>query len=84
MSNSLFIRNLWRNREEVACQVGRRSCFLPVSGPAQGPIQLPSRLVLGDLPLGVKQPGCEVNHSNLYNAKVKNEWSYTSTPHVSL
>ena len=27
--------------------------------------------------LGVKHPGCEVNHSSPSSAKVKNEWSYT-------
>jgi hypothetical protein len=29
---------------------------------------------------GVKQPGCEADHSPLSNAEVKNTWSYTSTP----
>jgi hypothetical protein len=30
--------------------------------------------------LGVKHPGCEPEHSPPSNAKVKNVWSYTSTP----
>jgi hypothetical protein len=30
--------------------------------------------------LGAKQPWSEVNHSPASSAKVKNEWSYTSTP----
>jgi hypothetical protein len=30
--------------------------------------------------LGVKQLGCEVDHSHPSSAKVKNAWSYTSTP----
>lgn len=29
---------------------------------------------------GVKWPACEVDHSPLYSAGVKNEWSHTSTP----
>jgi len=31
-----------------------------------------------------KQLGCEVNHPPPSSAKVKNEWSYTSTPPVCL
>jgi hypothetical protein len=34
--------------------------------------------------LGVKWPGCKVNHSPLSSAKVKNEWSYTSPPPICL
>ena len=34
--------------------------------------------------LGVKHPGCEVNHSPSSSAKVKNEWSYTSAEPVFL
>jgi hypothetical protein len=30
--------------------------------------------------LGVKRPGREADHSSPSSAKVKNEWSYTSTP----
>ena len=33
---------------------------------------------------GVKGLGNEVNHSYSSNAEVKNEWSYTSTPHLCL
>jgi hypothetical protein len=33
---------------------------------------------------GVKRPGHEANHSSPSSAKVKNEWSYTSTPSVCL
>jgi hypothetical protein len=29
---------------------------------------------------GVKQPGCEADHSPPSNAEVKNAWSYTSNP----
>jgi hypothetical protein len=30
--------------------------------------------------LEVNQPGCQVDHSPLSSADVKNEWSYTHTP----
>jgi hypothetical protein len=46
------------------------------------PQEPPSLLCTGycdSLP-AVKQPGCEVNNSPPSSAKVKNEWSYTSTP----
>jgi hypothetical protein len=31
-----------------------------------------------------KQPGHEADHSPTSNSKVKNSWSYTSTPPISL
>jgi hypothetical protein len=34
----------------------------------------------GVLSLGIKRPGREADHSSLSSAKVKNAWSYTSTP----
>ena len=34
--------------------------------------------VLGDLSLGVKRPGLEVDHSSPSTAEVMNEWRYTS------
>jgi hypothetical protein len=37
----------------------------------------------GSLP-GVKQPVREVDHSPPSSAKVKNAWSYTSTPPIRL
>jgi hypothetical protein len=37
-------------------------------------------MVPGTLPLGVKRPGREADHSPPSSAKVKNAWSYTSTP----
>jgi hypothetical protein len=36
------------------------------------------------LSLGVKWSGCEVGHSTPSIAKVKNEWSYMSSPPISL
>ena len=47
----------------------------------------PSSLLLNgqysSLP-GVKRQAHEINHSPPSNAKVTNEWSYTSTPSISL
>jgi hypothetical protein len=40
--------------------------------------------VPGALCLGVKRLGREAGHSPPHSAEVKNEWSYTSTPPVSL
>jgi hypothetical protein len=36
------------------------------------------------LSLGVKRPGHEADHSPQSSAKVKNAWSYTSTPPIRL
>jgi hypothetical protein len=47
---------------------------------ALGPAQPPIQGVPGALSLGVKQLGCEADHLPSSSAKVKNEWSYTSTP----
>jgi len=58
--------------------------FTTVSILALGPTQPPIEWVSGALPLGVKQPGCEADHSPPSIAKVKNVWSYTSTPPISL
>jgi hypothetical protein len=40
----------------------------------------PAPWVPGALSLGVKRPGREADHSPPSSAKVKNTWSYTSTP----
>jgi hypothetical protein len=44
-----------------------------------GPTQCPIQWVPGALPLGVKRPGHETDHSPPSRADVKNAWSYTST-----
>ena len=36
----------------------------------------------GVLPWRIKQPGHDVDHSHPSSAEVKNEWSYTSAPHI--
>jgi len=56
----------------------------PASGPALGLTQLPIQRVAGVFSLGVKQPGCEANQSPPSSAKVKNAWSFTSTPQIHL
>jgi hypothetical protein len=38
----------------------------------------------GGVSTGVKRPGREVGHSTPSSVEVKNEWSYTSIPQVSL
>jgi hypothetical protein len=60
--------------------------FFPTSAsrPALGPTQPPMQWVPGALSLGVKRPGREADHSHPFSAKVKNAWSYTSTPPIRL
>jgi hypothetical protein len=60
--------------------------FLFTTAPrmALGPTQPPMQWVPGALSLGVKWPGHECDHSPPSNAKVKNAWSYTSTPPIHL
>jgi hypothetical protein len=57
---------------------GRVKNFLFSRSSTQPPIQW----VLGAFSPGVKQPGCEVDHSPPTNAEVKKMWIYTSTPHM--
>jgi len=47
---------------------------------ALGPTQPTIQWICGFLPLGVKHPGHEADRSCLSGAKVKNLWSYISTP----
>jgi hypothetical protein len=54
--------------------------FDSVSRPALGPIQPPIQWVPGTLYLEVKRPEHESDHSSPSSTKVKNSWSYTSTP----
>jgi hypothetical protein len=51
---------------------------------ALGPTQPPIQWVPGDLFLAVKWLGHEADHSPPSSAKVKNAWSYTSTPPILL
>jgi hypothetical protein len=54
--------------------------FTTVSRTALGPTQPPLQWALGVLSFGVKQPGHDADYSPPTSAKVKNAWSYTSTP----
>jgi len=54
--------------------------FATTSRPPVGPIQPPNQLVMGDFSLGLNWPGCIADHLSLSSTKVKNLWSYTSTP----
>jgi len=47
---------------------------------ALGPTPPPIQWVTEALSLGVKRPGSEADHSPPSSAKVKNAWTYTSTP----
>jgi hypothetical protein len=51
---------------------------------ALGPTQPPIQWVPEALDLGVKRPGREAVHSPTASTKVKNAWSYTSTPSIRL
>jgi len=56
------------------------SLYLTASRQALKPTQPPVQWVTGPRSLGVEPPGCEADHSPPSSAKVKNAWSYTSTP----
>jgi hypothetical protein len=58
--------------------------FTTASGTALGHTKPPIQWVPGALSLGVKRPGREADHSPPSSAKVKNAWSYTSTPPICL
>jgi hypothetical protein len=47
-----------------------------------GPTQPHIQWALGALTPGVKEPGCEADHTPSSSAKVKNVLSYTSTPQI--
>jgi hypothetical protein len=58
--------------------------FTTASRMALRPNQPPIQGVPGALSLGVKRPGREADNSPSSSAKVKNEWSYTSTSSTRL
>jgi hypothetical protein len=55
--------------------------FTTMSRTALRPTQPPIQWVPGALSLGVKRPGRGADQSPPSSAKVKDTWSYTSTPH---
>jgi hypothetical protein len=60
------------------------SLFTTMSRQVLGPTQPPIQWVPGALSLGIKQPGHKADCSPPSSAKVKNVWSYTSTPPICL
>jgi hypothetical protein len=58
--------------------------FTTASGPALGPTQPPIQWVKRALPLAVKWPRREADHSPPTTTPVQNEWSYNSTPPIRL
>jgi hypothetical protein len=58
--------------------------FATVSRTALGTTQPPIQLVPRTLPLEVKLPGREADHSPPSSAEFKNVWRYTSTPPIRL
>jgi hypothetical protein len=61
-------------------QWGDSILFATVSRPALGATQSPIQWILGALTPGIKRPGRETDHLAPSSARVKNTWSYTSTP----
>jgi hypothetical protein len=58
--------------------------FTTAYRPALEPTQPPIQCVPGNFTPWVKRPGREADHLSPSSAKVKNEWSYTSTPQILL
>jgi hypothetical protein len=56
--------------------------FTTASRPVLEPTQSRIQWIRGALSLGAKRPVCEADHSPPSSAKVKNVWSYTSTPPI--
>ena len=69
---------LGAGRSGARVPVGARN-FPLLQNVNTGPSTLLFNKCLGSLPR-VMRPRCEVNHSPLSSAEVKNEWSYTSIP----
>jgi len=72
------VTRLWAGRQGLGYFL-----FATASGPFLGPTQPPIQRVPGALSPGVKRPGHESDQSPPFSFKVKNAWSYTSTPHTS-
>jgi hypothetical protein len=69
----------WGSR--VLCPVGLRIfLFTTESRTALEPTQPPIQWVPGAFSLGVKRQGCEADHPPHLVSRLKNAWSYTSTP----
>lgn len=80
-----IVTKLWTGRSGVQFLVGRRD--FPVlqnkqtsCGAHRNSHSVGTRVIS----TGVKQPGCEIDHSHLSSTKVRNEWCYTSAPPTCL
>lgn len=63
-------------------QTNEHDLFYPISKsrrPLEAPTQPPITRVPVNISTTVKVPACQVDHSHLSSAKVKKEWTYTST-----
>jgi len=58
--------------------------FTTAFRPALGPIQPPIQCEPGSLPMELRRPGREADHSPPSNAEVNNAWNYTSNPPIRL
>jgi hypothetical protein len=72
------------SRVRFPAGAGNFSLGTTESRTALGPTQPPIQWVPGALSLGVKRPGREADHSPHLVPRLKNEWSYTSTPPIRL
>jgi len=54
--------------------------FNTTNADMRGHVQPPVQMVLGALPMGIKQMGHEADHPSPFSAIVKNAWTYTFTP----
>jgi len=80
-SSVRIVARLWAGQPGFNSQEGQgRDFFTTTSRMDLGPIQSPIQWVLGVLSPGVKQPGHKDDCSPPSSTKVKNMWSYTSTP----
>jgi hypothetical protein len=77
----LLLKEEANTKSDFRSQNFQNSCVYRM---ALGPTQPLIQWVPGALSLGVKWPGHEADHSPSPSAKVKNEWSYTSTPPICL
>ena len=82
-------QSVWRLVNEVDDPgfESRQEKEIPLFPKCPDRLWAPPSLILNGYPgcnLGVKRPGREVYHSPPSSDKVKNEWSYTSAPPISL